>query len=243
MNVIIDLLFLIIIAVSGWTGYKKGLIMRLGGIIIIIISLYGANLMAQTFSYELVSVMKPFAGGYIEGRLASVEEGEEGILLKMGIQDELSLQDHIAEQPSLAAEVATEVYIDLGITRATAEEMAELAVEYEAEADCGIITATTQIVCMRISYVLCFALAFLIILIIFTVIGNLTNLSFRLPNLDRVNNVGGAVLGVITGLMFCVIFAWVLTYTGMFIGGDTIGKTAIAEWFVNRRILTSFIGV
>ena len=53
---IIDFVLVAIILICGWCGYKKGLIMGIGGIIAIILSLLAANLLAKSFSYELVPV-------------------------------------------------------------------------------------------------------------------------------------------------------------------------------------------
>ena len=49
MKAILDIIFIAIILACAWTGYKKRLIMGIGGILAIIISIYGANLLSNTF--------------------------------------------------------------------------------------------------------------------------------------------------------------------------------------------------
>ena len=68
MKLIIDLIFIAILVVCGWSGYKKGIIMGIGGVLVIIISLYGGNLLSTTFSYEVIPALKPFASGYLAGQ-------------------------------------------------------------------------------------------------------------------------------------------------------------------------------
>ena len=69
MKAIIDLVLLGILILCAWDGYKKGLIMGVVSILIFAISVYGANLLANTFSFDVVPAMKPFASGYTEGLL------------------------------------------------------------------------------------------------------------------------------------------------------------------------------
>ena len=52
MKAIIDLVLLGILVICAWNGYKKGLIMGVGGILCIIIGIYGANLLANTFYHD-----------------------------------------------------------------------------------------------------------------------------------------------------------------------------------------------
>ena len=66
MKAIIDLVLLGILVICVWNGYKKGIIMGVGGILCIIIAIYGANLLANTFYHDLVPAMKPFANGFTE---------------------------------------------------------------------------------------------------------------------------------------------------------------------------------
>ena len=72
----IDLILLAVLALCVWNGYKKGLIMGVGGVACILVSLYGACLLSSTFSYEVVSAVRPFAGGYID-RVISNDVSEE----------------------------------------------------------------------------------------------------------------------------------------------------------------------
>ena len=59
MKAVIDLVLLGILIVCVWSGYKKGIIMGIGGILCIIVAVYGANLLANSFSYELRPNIEP----------------------------------------------------------------------------------------------------------------------------------------------------------------------------------------
>jgi hypothetical protein len=242
MKTIITLVLIAIIIICGWTGYKKGLIMGIGGILVIIASIYGAHLLSVTFSYEALPVMRPFASGYLESSLSDKEE-KPGVLTEEGILlGTKSLEDFLKDNPEEARRLAQAVYERCGITEKTAAEMSAETTEYYAAYKGGFVSAMTEILCARISYVICFTLIFAIIAIILTVIGNLTNLSFKLPNLNLLNDISGALLGVFTGLMFCTVLVWVLKYMGMIIGRDTLAHAAVAKAFLSADNLAKILG-
>ena len=54
-----DVLFILIILVCAWRGYKNGIIRGICGILAIIVSLYGANLIATAYSDEFTGMAKP----------------------------------------------------------------------------------------------------------------------------------------------------------------------------------------
>ncbi|MBR5491205.1 MAG: CvpA family protein, partial [Oscillospiraceae bacterium] len=84
MKGIIDILILIILVCGLWTGYKKGLIMGILGMLVLMVSIYGANLLSNTFSYDVVVALKPFAAGFVEDKI----EGEDGAVESLGWENE-----------------------------------------------------------------------------------------------------------------------------------------------------------
>ncbi|MBE6914447.1 MAG: CvpA family protein [Ruminococcaceae bacterium] len=241
MKAIIDLTLLGILIICAWNGYKKGLIMAVGGIVCIVVSIYGANLLANTFSYDVVPALRPFATGYIE----SVIGGRDSAVTKrMGWEDyNYSVEDLLAQYPDRVEEYCTECYKELGVDARTAETMAKKAVVQAEESGSTIHAAIGQTLCETASYVGCFLLAFLLIVITLTVLGNLTNLSFKLPRFDLVNDISGAVLGLVTGVLFCLVLVWALKFTGMIIGKDTLNSTVLGRWLMNSRVLLKYLGI
>ena len=241
MKAIIDLALLGILIICVWSGYKKGLIMGLGGILCIIISLYGANLLSNAFALDVVPALRPFAGGFMES-VASQEDG--GVLDRMGWEDsDYSLDDLLEQYPERKAEFAEACYESIGIYSNSAGVMAQEAVTYSQETDSDMVTAVVEVLCRRVSYVGCFILAFLLIIIVLTVIGNLPNLSFRLPHLDLVNDISGAILGLVTGLMFCAAAVWALKFVGILIGSDTLESTILGGWLLRKDFLFRYLGI
>ena len=179
MKTIIDLIIVGILILCAWSGYKKGLIMGIGGILCLAISIYGANLLANTFSYDVVPALQPFAGGYTE----SIISGDDSEVMKrMGWEDyNYSVEDLLKQYPDRKKEFCTVCFETFGIDETSSGILAERTVKYAAESSESTRNAVVHILCETVSYVGCFILAFLIIVIILTVIGNLPNLSYRIP--------------------------------------------------------------
>lgn len=241
IKAVIDLVLLGILVVCVWSGYKKGIIMGVGGILCIIVAVYGANLLANSFSYDVVPALKPFANGYTE---TMMNGSDSAVMKRMGWDGSTyRVEDLVEMYPSRRLEFCSTCYQVLGFDESLSDRMAEKAVTYARESGVGIRAAVGQILCETVSYAACFLVAFLLIVIILTVIGNLPNLSYKLPRLDIVNDIVGALLGVVTGLMFCAILVWALRFLGKLIGNDTLSATRIGGWLLRQGYLTKYIGI
>ena len=217
MKTILSLIFLAILVYSGWSGYKKGLIMGIFGLLAFVISVYGANLLALTYSGEVVDALRPFASGFVEVNVIDRE-----IRPAMGIeQTSLSTADYFAQNPGRETEFCTMIYQKMGIFDATSEQMAAEAV----------------------SYVGAFLLTFLMLLIALTVLGNIPNISFKIPNLDVLNDVGGAVMGVAQGVCLLLVFGWAMKFTGLLLPQETIAESFLVPWFMDQTFLVSYLGI
>lgn len=241
MKAIVDLVILGILIMCAWGGYKKGLIMGIGGVLCIFVSIYGANLMANSVRFDVISALQPFASGYTEGLL---NNKDSKVMKQMGWEDyDYSVDDLLARYPERENEFCATCYETLGIDEKTSEILAEQAVEYAEEAGTSVKDAVVYILCKTVSYVGCFTLAFLLLIIILTVIGNLPNLSYKLPRFDAVNDIGGVLLGVVTGLLFCMLLVWVLKFMGMIIGRDTLSSATLGRFFLNHNLLLKYLGI
>ena len=80
MKLILNLIMLAVILLCVWNGYKKGLVLGIGGLLVIVISLYAADLLSDTYAYEINDALRPFASGYLETKTSSSrKEPTEGV--------------------------------------------------------------------------------------------------------------------------------------------------------------------
>ena len=75
-------------------------------------------------------------------------------------------------------------------------------------------------------------------LIFLITIANVGNLSFRLPNMETLDEIGGAVLGFVKGFIYCVLLCWVLSFFGLIIGKGTMSDTVLGRFFLAFEFIT-----
>lgn len=237
MKIVLTVVLAAIFLAAVWSGYRRGLILSAAQLAAIVVALYGAALLAGLFSDRLLPVAEPFAGGYFEGQLDAVAtelpDNDAG----------LSGEDWVAAHPDTAQEYAEQCFAAAGVTGRPAQRMARAALTMRGEQGITLRAAMTQVYCARLCYVLVTSVGFLLILLILAAIGNLPNLAFKLPNREKLNDIGGAALGAVNGVCFGILLCWALQFAGPVIGRDTLAHTALAKALLAIDVLTLGVGV
>ena len=121
MKMIIDIVLLAIIALCTWGGYKRGLVGGVAGILAIVIALFGGSLLSSAYAGEVIPALEPFVDGYIDS-----QNTREDVLETLGYGDsDKSLDDILAEDPSLRYDYAYECMGLVGFSTKRAEELAD----------------------------------------------------------------------------------------------------------------------
>lgn len=234
MKAVIDILLIIIIAICTWNGYKRGLVGGVAGILAIIISLLGASIVSAAYAHEVVPALEPFVSGYLDSH-----RNRDVILERMGYgSSDLSLEDILQQDSSLRYDYAYESLSDLGLYSKRAEDLASDAVNLEAETGSTMTKAIVSVLCDTITSVGTMLVAFLLILILLVAVASIGNLSFRLPNLESVDEIGGAILGFGKGFLYCILLCWLLSFLGIIIGKETMAHTTLGRFFLIFDSLT-----
>ncbi len=236
MKIVIDVILLLIIVLCTWNGYKRGLVGGIASILAIIIALFGGSLLASTYSGEIVATIDPFVDGYI-----SSAENREAILEDMGYANtDRSLNDILAADPGLRGGYALRCFRSMGIYDRQAEAMSKEAVALDDEdPSIDMTDAAVSVLGSTLTYVAAMAGAFLLILILLTAIANVGNLSFRIPNMELLDEIGGAVMGVLQAGLYCVLLSWLFCFLGLIIGKDTVGSTVLCKFFLHFDFITT----
>ena len=223
MNIILDLLLLLIVALCIWDGYKRGLIGGIAGIFAIIIALLAGSSLSDNYASEAVPVLEPFVDGYIDSQKA-----RSAVLEEMGYgSTDLSLEDVLESDSSLRYDYAVFCMEETGFHEDRAEELAERSVRYSDQNGVSMTEAVVSILCDTITYVMGLALCFLLTLLL-------------LPDsMELLDELGGALMGFVKGFLYCVLLCWLLSFLGLIIGRGTLEKTLLARFFMTFRFLTN----
>lgn len=238
MHIVIDLVLLAIVIISVWSGWKKGFIIGVANLLGIVVALYGAVLVSSAYSYDVVPVLRPFVSGYMERQMS------DNVLDAMDLADtDLSYEDILAGDPELRHEFCVTSYEFVGIYTDAADQMATEAEEYADANGVLISEAVVEVLSERLCYVAGVTLLFIIFIIALMAIANIPNLSYRIPNMDILNDAGGAAMGLINGACYCMLIAWLLRFLGLITGLETFGSTLLARFFHAIDILTVGVGI
>lgn len=234
MKAVIDIILLIIIALCTWNGYKRGLVGGIAGILAIVVALFGGSILSSAYSQEVVPALEPFIDGYVDS-----QANRDAVLESMGYGDsDYSVEDIIAQDSSLKYDYAYECLLSVGFYSRTAEKLANKAVDMADTDGTDMTAAVVAVVGDTATYVGGAALGFLLILIFLIAIANVGNLSLRLPNMENLDEIGGAVVGFIKGFIYCVLLCWLLSFLGIVIGKTTLAETTLARFFLAFDFLT-----
>ena len=239
MNMALYIACGVIVLLSIWSGYKHGLILSVAHLAAIVASLYLAALLSGAFSNEIVSGMRPFAEGYLDHQVATE------VIPKIGFggDSNLSVADTLEQQPDVAHEFCVETYRAAGIAEKPAEQMAREAQSYATSQHTTVSDGLVQVFCSRIAYVAGTALAFVLILVLLLAVGNLPNLTFRLPEHERLDDFGGVLIGLVNGAAYCTLLCWLLQFAGALIGKTTLQENIVANILLKLNVLTIGVGI
>jgi len=241
MRFAIEALLLFIIAFCAWNGYKKGLVMCIGSILAIIISLYVGDLFGDTFSPAVQPVMRPFVSGYMDGTEGIITENMNE-LLETG-STSMSVEEALAQNPEKRYDLCVNSFKSIGVYTSAAEKMADEVMALSVQNNSSLSVAVVDVMCQNLSYCIILILFFLLSIIIITVLGNLFNLSFKIPEKDKLNNIGGAVAGAVTGIMICMIITWVLKFCGAVFPEEDMRRTLLSALFIKINFLSLFLTI
>ena len=237
MKIVIDFVLIFIVAACTWNGFKRGLIGGIAGILAIVISLYGGALLSSAFSPEIIPAAEPFVEGFLDSA-----DAKDFILSELGYEDtEKSVNDILAEDPSLKYDYAYNCVIYVGLSKASARTLASRAVELSDSSGADLQSAVSDTLCDSLSYVFGTVIAFLLLLMLIVAIANLFNLSLRLPNMETIDEIGGSVTGFLKGVVYCILLCWALSCLGLILGRDTLESTLLGRFFLSIKFLTKNI--
>ncbi len=237
MKLIIDVVLLIIIALCTWGGYKKGVIGGIAGILAVVIAILGGSMLSSAYAYEAIPAFKPFVSGYMD----SLSNREE-ILSRMGYSgSDFSLNDILEADPSLRYDYAYECMQRIGFYDTQAEELAKTVITLADTQNLDLTDTIVVVQCDTITYVIGLTIGFLLILILLIAAANTLNFSFRIPNMENLDEIGGAILGFVKSLLYCTLLSWFLSFLGLVIGQQTLAGTTLARFFLEFRFITGML--
>ena len=226
---LIDLAVIAVIAFCGWRGYRNGLIRGAFGAVALVAALIIANVSAKAYSEEFTGMLKPFVGGIVETTLAELAEDEGDTAPISG--------KSVTQRTNTAHSVLRRI----GLPEVSAGRVAELVAKAD-EPDTPFTDIIADKLCSVLAFVAVFGIGFILLSIIFAIVGNLVGFVFSLPGLKLVDDITGALLGLLKGLIIVYALATIVRYIGL-LAQSTLENTKILQYFVNNNIVANMLGL
>lgn len=205
---LIDLFLLLILVVLVLSGYRKGLLMSLLSLVVVVLCCMGASLAQKALT--------PMAADYLEPKVAASIQA--------------SMEERLAESTQQALEQAGETGLTIGGQSVTLGDLADLLRRFglnveEAVTDgassaltpaiAAAAQAAARAIVEQIAGVLIFFAAFLILYLVLHSVALAVNVVDRLPVLHTLNRAGGAIMGLLVGLLMMTVAAAVCGSAGL----------------------------
>jgi uncharacterized membrane protein required for colicin V production len=226
LNIIIDIALVLIVAFCVYRGYRGGIIRGVCGFLAFLLAIVLANAAATAYSREFTDMLSPFVGGVVDSTLPDFLAPD----IDFDILEDLP--DGEGQEGVYA--IAYRVLSRLGMIEPAARRMAEAVAKETNNVTYEVGVIITEKLSETLAYIAVFAVAFVLLLIVFAVVGNLLNFVFSLPILKLFDSIAGAAFGLLRGLVIIFFIALVLRYLGLLAPG-TIEKTGVLEFLVRHN--------
>lgn len=255
MSLAIDIVLVLILAFAAWRGFRNGFIRGVLGLVAIVVAIYGANLGAKTYSGEFTGMLKPFVGGIIDSAVSDAivkhdlqppdtdtgPDGDGTPDADTGADGDTDTGADGDEAPNVF-EISFEALRNIGISSKAAGLLAEKVGDDIKTVGQQMTSTLTDKLCGALAYILLFGISFVIILIIFAIIGNLMNLVYILPGIETADRLIGLVLGLVKGALIVFAIAVMIRYLGL-LSPEAVQNTTLLKLITDVNPLADLLGI
>ena len=227
--VIMDAIVVIILVVAVCYGAKRGLLESLAGLIIVVMALVGAGIAAGTFTEPVAGFVTPLVEERVAERVEAALEEQTG-----AFAGEWSVE----ELPDLEELPVAELLALMGLDETVRASLAERAQTMIRDTGATLVSAVVESLVRSFVYGVLFLLAFLAILLLLKVLVGAMGLVLKLPGLRLLNALGGAVIGLIEGVLLLFLAVWVCRKLGVSFETEALAEAHILRIFTTNTPLS-----
>ncbi len=224
----LDILALLIIGFCIWQGYRKGLILTVAGVLIILISSWSAGKIAAQYSEAFADKIQPVLGWLADDAIDEAARGKGRLI-------------DITDQKTLS-EIAQDALGGMGFSFVDKEGLAGKVFDYMAEKELSFREAVTFTFLKSLSYMILCVFGFIVVMILLTLLIHFIAAVFKLPVLNLIDKVGGVASGLLYAVLILTVIGWALKYAGMLVPQELIEKTVLLKMFYKSNLLSGLLG-
>jgi len=216
--IVLDILIIAVLILFIALGAHRGFILTLCSLVAVVVALVGANLVADAAAPQVAKALQPSIERSIQEALESNAQEAEDSGAGADVLDALREKGGLYEW---AANAIDDTLESVSITPTIAQIAAS--------------AATT--VAQQLARSLIFILAFLVILLAWTILSHVLDLVSKLPGIDTLNRTGGALLGFVKGLVIVYLAVWLLFDVTGWVSVQTMSGTHLFRFLTQHSPL------
>ena len=222
MYLIFDVIVVAVLALFVWRGWKKGLLLSLCGLAVVVVSFLGAGFLADTLDAPLADAIAPKLEDTISEQLALHYDD-------LGVGNPL---DALREMGGLFAWAAD----------AVEDAQGSAAVSGAVDGFAGLARQAATYLATSIAYRVIFVLAFILLFVLLTLLLHTLNLVAKLPGLSICNGLGGGAIGLVKGiLVLYAVIACLRVFTTL-VTPEMEENTYVLRFFLRSDLASVLFG-
>lgn len=221
-----DIIIILLLAFFAWRGAKKGLILTLCSLLGIFVAFFGARYVSAEFYDPVANIIEPpiyqaILGADSEAR----EEASYNIRNSENTSHTYSLEELL--------DIIQDSELFTGFT-----QFLEDAVDNNTIKD-STGSSAARVLADHLSKLIAkaglFAITFLVIVLVWFLLGHILDLAFKLPVLSAVNWIGGLALGLTKAVLLIIVLVWIGQLAGII---PQEPETPVLSMFTVQRVFS-----
>jgi uncharacterized membrane protein required for colicin V production len=221
---IFDIIIILVLAFFAWRGAKRGLILTLCSLLALFVAYFGAQAVAANFAKPVANIIRPSIQASITEVLTDeaaqdTEDDSTGAVSSPAVSGSATADDEEETETDATADFTLQQILDL--LRAS-ERFAGLTDYLEDAIEAKTLEVTTTAAAAVANYLslvvaraVLFGLSYVLILLLWFLVSRALDIAFKLPILSAVNGVGGAVFGLVKGVLILMVLIWLGKLAGI----------------------------
>lgn len=230
LPILYDLVILAILGFFLWRGWRKGLILSLCGLVVVILSLVGASFIADTAAPPVAKALQP--------KLAEVIEENVNDYMATHYDDIIS-----SDAPAGTEVNPWDALREMGgIYAWCADSVEDTISRFDRQLDFSeMLSIAASRVAEQLAHHILFAVAFVVLFILLTLLLHALDLVAKLPGLHFCNGLGGGLIGLIKGILVLFVVVTVLGISSRSLfAPEIVEKTYLCKFLVEINPILVF---
>lgn len=214
---IFDIIILALLALFGWRGWAKGLVLSLCGLAAVFVAFFSAQFLSDQFCEPVGNILRPIIIQTVRGAGAEPVTDPEHPEATYTVED---LVKSIQEEGLFQGFSA---FLDQAAADRQLPQNGHLT---PLEALAGYLSKAA-------ARALLFGAVFFGVMLAWFLVSHALDLAFHLPILAEVNTIGGLLVGLIKGALLTVVLVWLAQVAGLI---PTPPDTPVVSLFTVDRL-------